>query len=384
MHTANKYTAADYINWRGDISFEISPFNEVDLFLCSQLVTPDFSGIIPLHEPGITLEEAASKYFECHNLDVKNLGVLQSDSVLPALLDMSKSVRYKNIILCGFSNYVDHTNDEQFCGLVIGIPGGLKIVTFRGTDDTLTGWKEDCNIAALDVVPAQEDALNYLTYVAEHSSVNISGRDIIVTGHSKGGNLAVYAACMAPEDVRNRIRFVVNWDGPGFRKPFFEGKGFIELNARNAIYNILSQNSLVGTLLESAGPRVFVNSYIQGPLAHDGFKWQTGTDCFVKVNELSKFSTFMEGVVKDTLKDMDSSERLEFINQLFEALSSTGAVTVSDFNELGIKSIHGVMKNVRTSPKVKEFLSKFVESMIKELKAEAPVPVLTERGIKFL
>ena len=37
----------DYLDWRGDLTFEQAPFNEVDNLILAQLVYVEFEGIVP-------------------------------------------------------------------------------------------------------------------------------------------------------------------------------------------------------------------------------------------------------------------------------------------------------------------------------------------------
>lgn len=358
--------AMDYIKWRGDITFDVDHFNEVDLFLCSQLAIPDYTGIVPDDDEGVLLKEAADKYFSNHSMDVDNLGLLQPTDTLPMLKELSKCERFSKVKLAHYFNQLDISNTEQFCGLCVILPNGTKIVVFRGTDDTITGWKEDFNIAAQDIIPAQNDALEYLERVAGDEG------DIFITGHSKGGNLAVYAAVHAANEIKDRIGIVVNWDGPGFQKDIIDQEKYSDISDR--IYNMLSQNSLIGTLLYPLGSRVYLNSSVFGPMAHDGFNWEVQRNMFTRRESLSKVSTFFEKALKDTLGEMDCKERQSFIDEFFDALESTDAVTVSELYDQGAAGALKILRNLRKSPKVKDFGTSLFRNMADIYKSNPAEP----------
>ena len=176
--------ALDYISWRCDIPFAAVGVNEIDAFLFSQLITPHYEGILDTGSK--TLSAAADEYFSFHTEDVSNLGVLQSPSVLPMFSALAESRRFGGVILHDYVNTVDESNTEQFSAVSFDLDNGITFVSFRGTDDSIIGWKEDFNIAIMSSVPAQTDAACYLNRILASTD-----NRIIVCGHSKGGNLAV-------------------------------------------------------------------------------------------------------------------------------------------------------------------------------------------------
>ena len=351
----------DYIAWRGDLSFERDPLNEVDIFLFSQLVAPDYSGIVPDDEKEISIKETADRYFENHTEDVSNLGVLQSTSALPMLKAMSESVRFGDLKLCGFVNKVNLDNEEQCCGLTVKLPGDIIFVVFRGTDDTIIGWKEDFNIATKDIVPAQEDAVKYLEWAA-----SVQSGDIYICGHSKGGNLAMYSAAMCEDSIKDRIRAVYNFDGPGFQRKFLQTENY--LGMKDKITTVLSQNSIVGTLLHRAGSVLMVNSCVAGPMAHDGFNWEIVGTKFTNSDGLSDVSKTIDRAMDETLDSMETEEKQAFIDELFDTLMSTGAITVTDFTNMSVQSFLSVLKSFRGDEKVNRFVAKVSDSVVRTVK----------------
>lgn len=349
----------DYLDWRGDLSFSASPFCEVDMFICSQLSTPDYSGIVPKEGRPVPLCDVAEKYFSCHTEDVGSLGVLQSTSVLPMLRALAGTERYRNARLCGPENIVDLENEEQFCAVTVLLPDGTMCVSFRGTDDTIIAWKEDFNLATKPIVPAQIDARKYLVNAASAHRGKIR-----VCGHSKGGNLAVFAAASVPKRVRNRILQVVSFDGPGFSDAFLSSPGYLEIKDR--IVTVLSQNSLVGTLLSTAGSTEIVHSCKSGPMAHDGFSWEVKGTEFVKEEALSETSLSFDRLMDETLSGLSTEEKQAFVDELFGTLLATGAETITDFMKLSKIEILETMKNLYSGKDVHNFTSAVIDRLVKD------------------
>ena len=354
--------ALDYLNWRGDLSFEDSPFNEVDFFLCGQLSTPDYSGIVGEDGPGISITEVADKYFETHTEDVGNLGVLQSVYVLPELRMLPGTARFRDLKLSHAVNRVVESNTEQFAAVTIEIPGNGICVSIRGTDDTIIGWKEDFNLATKDHVPAQEDAVKYLIEAAKRHRF----KKIRVCGHSKGGNLAIFAAANAPKWVQRRIERVCSFDGPGFREAFFGNKGYLYLNGK--VSTVLSQNAIVGKLLNPAGEQIIVKSSKNGPMAHDGFSWEVIGDHFVKCPDFSESSKAFDDAMTETLDSMDDEEKQEFVDELFDTLLSTGATTITELKEISLPGVLSMAKSFHGDKKVHRFVLSVTEQLIKPTK----------------
>lgn len=353
--------ALEYILWRGDISFSVSPVNEVDIFLFSQLSTPDYKGIVPGDASSENIQAVADKYFSTHDESVKNLGALQSESVLPMLRMLPDTARFGTLRLAGFQNRVIEEKEEQFCAVTILLPDGRICVSFRGTDDSIIGWKEDFHLAIKESVPAQLDALEYLRWAAD----TFPGK-IIVCGHSKGGNLAVYAAVHAPQHIQNRIDRVISFDGPGFRPEFIISEAYQAISEK--ISTVLSQNALVGTLLNRAGEAVIVKSSVLGPMAHDGFSWEVLGCEFVRCTELSEPSQVFDRAISATLEEMSDEEKDSFVTELFDILLSTGADTVSQLTDLRLSQTYEVARSLRKDEKVHHFTLRFLEQMIKSIR----------------
>ena len=354
----NNTNAIDYLKWRGDLTFDSSPFNEVDMFILSQISTADFKGKIP-RDGEIKLCDAFEEFFKIYNLN-DSLGVLQSQYVMNMYNIMKDTARYKDLLLRHQVIINNKENEEQFSAITIVLPDGSICVSFRGTDDTIIGWKEDCNLSVYETVPAQKDAVDYLE--SEFLFDNTS--KIRICGHSKGGNLAVYSAVSAPKEIRDRIISVYSFDGPGFQPSFFDKEGYYDIKDR--IVSVWSQNSLVGVLLESAGRVEIIHSRVFGPLAHDGFNWTLMGTRFDREKELSEFSLFFQKLFNQYIEKSTEEEKIALFDELFDALLNSGYSTLTELTAMSPTETMKFFKSINGSKNVREFFRQIIRAIGKE------------------
>lgn len=320
----------DYLNWRGDLSFENVPPCEVDNLIFSMISYVDFSGVVDPEVPEgekkpIALLTATKRYLKLQSGVIRNIGLIIPKEIFTLLVRASKSPRFG---LCRPICYVNRICDEeqkQFCAVSFLLPGGDTFVSFRGTDDTLVGWKENFNMSFMHPVPAQREAVEYLEYVAAHTE----GR-LYVGGHSKGGNLAVYASVKASESVRERIVAVYNNDGPGFDGEFIHGEDYLQMSER--IRTLVPQSSVVGMLLEHEERYTVVKSNTTGLLQHNGLTWAVMGGSFIKLDSVDEESKLIDRSLKLWLEEMSREERERFVDELYEAMLSTNAKTLTELN----------------------------------------------------
>lgn len=338
----------DYIAWRGDLPCSLRPVNEVDRLLFSVIGKPDYTGIIPADEQTIRLDAAVEQYLGAH-VNQTRLGLLGSPLLMAVLRSMAETERYKSIRLSAFVNKVLTEEEEQFSALTVHAPDGICYISFRGTDDTLVGWKENCGFALYESVPAQRDALAYLEQAAERCC-----GPLIVCGHSKGGNLAVYAACNASQAVQDRIVAVYSYDGPGFMDPFLETAGYLRM--KNRIVTYVPQRSIVGMLMNTAGTQKVVCCEESGAAAHDVFQWNVDRAGMIPGGVVTAFSNRFHHAINETLELMTVEQRKELFDATFDILYSTGANTLSDFTEGTLKKSLELAKKFRKTPELRAFL----------------------------
>ena len=365
----------DYLDWRGDVPFSVSPFNEVDNYIVSKIGCCDFDGIVPADAGAVALGEALPAYFDRCGSAGAYFGVLASPQLAPLLRRLPEVPRFRDLGLSGFVRRALPECDEQFSALTVSIPDGTHYVSFRGTDDTLYAWKEDCMMALSGAVPAQRDAADYLLWAA-----SAYDGPLRVGGHSKGGNLAVYAAAQADEAVQDRISIIYNNDGPGFDAAFLVSPGYRRV--RDRLLTLLPQYSIVGTLLEQDTNCVIVRSGRFGIAAHDGFNWGVRGTQFLRCADMSRSSRAFDATMGRVLGEMDMDQRRDFIETLFRILSATGAVTLTDINERRLRKALSIARGMAKEKTVSRFVVDVIEQMVKEYVAVS-AEVLRDRLPRF-
>lgn len=319
----------DYLNWRGDISFEILPPCEVDNLIFSIISYIDFSDAVDEEledgkKPPVLLS-ATKVFLRARSGIIKDLGLMIPRETVTLLVRASKTARFGLTRPFCFVNRVCDEEQKQFSAISFMLPSGDVFVTFRGTDDTLVGWKENFNMTFMHPVPAQTEALLYLENIAR-----LTSGKLYVGGHSKGGNLAVYAAVKASESVRERIIAVYNNDGPGFNKDFIESEDYISMRQR--IHTLVPQSSVVGMLLEHEESYTVVKSSTSGIMQHNGLTWSVMGGKFIHLDAVDDGSKLLDHSLKEWLSGLDSKERENFVEKLYEAALSTNVKTLSELN----------------------------------------------------
>lgn len=350
----------DYLDWRGDLSFTQSPFNEVDNVVLCKFICPNFTDIIPAGSKGggITLSSATEEFFRRYG-DEPKIGLLAPRELVPMMRKLKDSVRYGQLLLSDYINRVDLVLEEQFSALTYLLPDGTRFVTFRGTDDTLIAWKENLNMGIKDVVPAQVDAAIYLESIAvKHPEM------LRVGGHSKGGNLAVFAAMHLPEEYQCRLLAVYNNDGPGFRQSVLETPEYQRI--RSKLVTLVPQYSLVGMLLSHEEEFEVVKSEVSGLMAHDGLTWEVLGTKFVRSSDLALKSRILNSALYYWAAGLDTEKRKEFISDLYDLLTSTGASTLTELTENKLRQSLKLIQKLKREPEVRAFLVEVIELLIKE------------------
>lgn len=355
--------AIDYIDWRGDLSFDVSPFNEVDNLLLCRLTSLDFTGIVPV-DGEMPLAEAARLYFERYGDEDRRLGVLLAPGSVTMVKRMLQSARFSRLVLADYENRVDERRELQFCAVTVLVPDSTAFVAFRGTDDTLVAWKEDFYMGSMRTVPAQEEAAAYLCRAAWRYE-----QPLRVGGHSKGGNLSVYAAMSAPEEVQARLLDVYNNDGPGFRDSVGGTEGYRRVKER--IHTILPQYSLVGVLLKTDDDFEIVESCETGISAHNGFTWQVKGRRFVRCADFPFRTRVFSEAMRGWTEDLSYDERRELTNLFFGALESTGARTLTDLTAQKLRKAAAVTRELLSREENRAMLADKFELLLREYIASA-------------
>ena len=313
-----------YIENYGNIPFSEKAFNKVDALILSQFSYLKLDGIVPgvgQRDPKkVTIGDIASD-------DRKD--ALFSDERYAKnnreLFDaMASSVRFRDTFLDHYIDLVSNRWEMQFSAVTATLDDGSAHVIFRGTDETVIGWKEDFNMSFMTPIPAQVKAVDYLHYAAER----IRG-DFSVGGHSKGGNLAVYSAMKCSRLVRDRIKVIYSQDGPGFTKETLRDADYDAIADR--IQKFVPHSSVIGMLLQSQEEYRVVEAKSFGILQHDPFNWVVEGDDFVYRDDISTRSLISDSSVNEWAQKADPDEMRVFVDMIYDVFVGAG---VSDLNDI--------------------------------------------------
>ena len=341
----------DYLDWRGDITFAERPFNEVDNLLLAELSYLDFGGIVTADfAAAVPLSDAVAAFTK--RTPHADMGVLVPDKIPGLAQKMAARARFRDVLLSGYVCKLDEQTETQFAALCAALPDGTVYAAFRGTDDTIVGWKEDFNMGFLPIVPAQREAADYLRAAA----AAFPSQKLRAGGHSKGGNLAVYAAVWCGESVQDQLLAVYNNDGPGFHTSLLDRPEHQRI--ANRIQTILPESSVVGMLLEHEESYQVVRSNQVGLMQHDGFSWQVLGTQFVHLSGLTEGGRIVDSALRDFVRGLDQEQRIRFVDALFEVLTCTNAETLTDLKDGGFRTAYSMLKTVRSlDPDTRQALS---------------------------
>ena len=305
----------DYLTWRGDLPIENAPWNEIDSLLMSALAYCSLDESVQGAQ-GRPLRDVPVK--PCRQ--EKDLPFFEHCRELHGLL--AQTARFGGLTLHHSVEMWDPEREMQFAAVSIDLPDGTCCIAYRGTDSTLMGWREDFAMAYETAVPAQQEALTYL----ERISMERSG-GLILCGHSKGGNLAVFAAAQASEKARSQLKSVYSFDGPGLNTQLLTTPGYESI--RPLIRSYVPQSSVVGLLLGYHPEYTVVRAKAISLLQHDPFTWQLQGPRFEQVEQVDLASQLMDETVREWLAASTPQQREAFVDAVFSILEATGATTVN-------------------------------------------------------
>lgn len=335
----------DYLKWRNDVSLRAAPFNEIDNVLLSYLAYADFGELLQEEKRRVSIETCFKRFCKKHDLANVRESKLFIERAPLLLEDMVCGARFRGTKVVHFREVFDKEKVQQFAALVFLLPDGTKYVSFRGTDLSITGWKEDFLMSFTAETEGAKEAVSYLNEVA----ACVEG-DLILGGHSKGGNFAMFAAAFAEDAVKERIRKVYNNDGPGFREEIVRSAAYRELLPK--ITNIVPQTSIIGRLLSNEAAHTVVKSTAAGIFQHDVTTWEVTKDKFVRA-EPDAFSDFVEKSLGTWLETMDDEARKSLVETAFSMIEMTEAETFAEFGENLFKNTGLIIKEFGKLPKEK-------------------------------
>lgn len=324
----------DYLIWRGDLDMGSVTWCDVDGLILASFCYNDLSSGAQALQAEAPLRELAPQ------LDLMartgNQYFLQWRALLYA---MAEGTRFGGMRVHHYENVVDSARETQFSALTCDLDDGSAYVAFRGTDSTLVGWREDFNMSYESPVPAQNSAVAYLEAAAARAPGPLR-----VGGHSKGGNLAAYAAAHVSQAVQKRLISVYSFDGPGLDDATIASPGYEHI--RPVLRSIIPQSSIVGLLMNYHANYTVVRAKAVSILAHDAFTWQVQGPRFVPAG-LTDASRLLDETVHEWLKKCTPDQRKVFVDALFEILSATDATTTTELSGDKLRSAAAMLAATR-------------------------------------
>lgn len=295
-------------------------FGAVDSLVLSKMSYWHFEGIVPGPEENTAVAIRSLMNVDTTSMFKRARDIEDNRRLLAAVVE---SPRFRHARMMHYVQTMDQDEEKQFSAVTFLLEDDTAYVAFRGTDGTLVGWKEDFNMAFTSPVPAQEAGVGYLHETAKHT-----GRPLRIGGHSKGGNIAIYAAVKCRNDLKGRVLEVYSHDGPGFRKEFLDSEGYKKLASR--IKRTIPQSSLVGMLLYQRGEYAVVESNRFGIMQHDPFSWAVQGDDFLYAQRLTSSASYMNRTLDKWLRGYSDQKRKLLIDTLYDVIAATNATTYEE------------------------------------------------------
>lgn len=348
----------DYLKWRGDLNLEKSSFNEIDNLILSRFSYFPFDNIIKEDEV-VTIKELSERF---EKTDINPIHILWKDDkeFFPA---MGKTERFGNMLATKYINKIETEQEKQFSAITVLMPDDTIYVSFRGTDNTIVGWKEDFNMSFKSHIASQISAKEYLENIAEE----FPNKKIRVGGHSKGGNIAIYASAFAKQEVKDRIINVYNNDGPGFCEDVIKTVEYQEIMPKTHTY--IPQSSIIGRLMNHKEKYTIIESTQKGIMQHDLYSWQILGKEFITLPNVTNESEFIDKTIKEWLENVEPAKREQVINVIFEILNSTDAQTTKELRKNLFSNIKVILEKYKNiDPETKEMIAQTANALIKIVK----------------
>lgn len=350
-------TIFDYLKEVTYDSIYDRPFKELDVLALTELTYLPFGHIVPQGDTtGIQV-----RLSDAMDLIDRTTNFIVSNQHLQLVDELATSKRFKNIKLLNYVDEYDPDVQKQFAAMTYRLTLNLYLVVFRGTDDTLIGWKEDFHMTYMDHVPAQKRAASYLQHVMKEFP---KGR-FLVAGHSKGGNLAAYACSYLPDHTFERVDAIYSYDAPGLNKAIIETQGYQRTSPN--IRRFVPQGSIVGMMLEIPEPTIIVKSRAFGGFAqHNAFTWETKDLSFVTVTETSPDSQQTDLTLKQWVRETSADERKKFFDTFFGIFLDAGITSINDLTDFKqLAKAKEILQNAQDlDPTEREMLERLAKQLI--------------------
>lgn len=327
------HSIIDYVLFNANKDFNEIPFNKVDALIFAQLSYLNFTGIVEdtrSDSKGVYLHEIAEHEKFPYIFTLPR--TVENNTKLFNAVAYSK--RYGKVRAKFYEDITEKDSDTQFGAVVFVLPGNLNIISFRGTDSTILGWKENCNMLYKYPVSSQEISVAYVDKVIP----KLRGK-VIVTGHSKGGNLAIYSGVYCKKENQKKIKQIISFDSPGFTEEFVNDKEYISTLPK--ISKFVPEESMVGMLLTDKSTVQIVKSDGIGIYQHDPFMWKIDGITFVPGTKIVMRAKIIDTTFNEWVFGFAPEQREQFLEGMFLLIEKT--------NEAGSPTFRQWMENLLTN-----------------------------------
>jgi len=342
----------DYLTYVQYDSFYDIPLNELDVLALTELTYLPFDNL---------LDQSVNRLSDVATRVPRESTMLTNKERLQLLDQLSQHKRFKNSKLSNFVNDIDVELQKQFAAMTYRLNLDTYLIVFRGTDDSIIGWKEDFHMTYMKEIPAQKHALEYL----EDFFKQYPKQEVIIAGHSKGGNLAVYAASQIQPELQEKISAVYTYDAPGLQAHLTETSGYQEVIPK--IHRYVPQGSVIGMMLEVPDTPIVVRSLALGGIAqHNTFSWQTEGTHFVQLEAISSESLQIKDALKEWMDSVPDEELELYFNLFFGTILESGINSINDLSSTGaIEHIHQLVSQAQTlEPQQVEILRNLTQLLL--------------------
>ncbi len=360
-------TMLDYLKTYGDMTFEQKPLGEVDSLILCQFAYLKFDGMVPGvydNKPAVSMEDLFI-HSDYENL-FKNTWFVKKNKEL--FEKMYESKRFHNLRMNCYINIIETEWETQFSAVTFLLDDGSVYVAYRGTDETIVGWKEDFNMSFMTPVPGQSFSVKYLNMV-----IGKLNCPFYVGGHSKGGNLAVYAAMNCPKKLQERIIKVYNMDGPGFRPEVLETCDYSAIEEK--VVKIIPHSSVVGLVFEQSDKYKVVKSKALGLLQHDTYSWIVKYGRFVDAGPFFQGHKFANDTMNEWILSLEEEKRRIFVDTVYQIITAAEKDNLIELSADWVKSLGSVTTALKemdepTTEALKEVLKAYVMVTQMRIKGE--------------
>lgn len=324
-----------FVRKHGQKSFESFPFCEIDSLILCQISYYNFY-YTPLREGNG--EKTLAECLRGDNVKLlRGLMTIRNDRKLIKAVLQSK--RYAQIGVCSYEEKLDAASCRQFAAITFDLGKDGYYIAFRGTDNSVTGWKEDMYLSFRQEIPSQQDAVRYLLEQMRRRKGSFR-----LGGHSKGGNLAIYAAMQLSAKELSRVRGIHSYDGPGLYEGLYRTAAYRRV--RPLIHKTIPQSSVFGLLWEKDRRYRIVKSCAAALVQHDPYTWLVFYNGFVPAGSLSRFARYMNRTLNTWLDTLDMWQRRQLVDAVFDSISCTGIHMFLDLTEDRNKKLAILLKSL--------------------------------------